>query len=1183
MGYAKYVGRIGALAFALGVGIGLGASPAVAVAEDTTGSASDTSASDTTSTPARDSAADTDATADHAHAGGGTTEDPDDNHDPDDSEDPDEPADSEDPDDVDETAEDPEDEPEEAEPEEADEPRERSGSRGAAEGPEPEPAAVVADADPVIDDEPAEAPAEPGPTAEPAAAGVPEAAGPTTPPAEETVAPTAATVELAGETPPPAPSSEAPDAPLASTALWTMLAAARRETQDGGSAAAVPAGTVFAAALQNLIDIADIKLIAEFIVGADPSDIAVSKTHAYVANSGGKSITVINAIDGRTVETISLASAPTALAITPDGSRVYVTSAAARKVFVIDTETNAVLRSITVGANPSGIAVSPTGKTVYVVNSDRGTVSKISTATNTVVGTVYGVAKGVSGIAVSVDGTVYTSSTSGAVSYFSPLSLSAKTIAGVTSGSVGLTIAPDGSRVFVADPTGGVKIIDTAAHEVVDSITVAVGVPSDVAVSPDGTMLFVGKADDGKLSVYDIATKAELTTVHYLPYLNISAPVMTLSPDGAYLYLTDSANDRVWLVQLEQPNPPPLVGEPVVNAPNASGVVTGSVTVIDAVSPTLSYVIGQPSKGKVTVTQTGTTFTFTYTPTAGARHAAAQPGGPVRDLFQLTIFDSGRGYTDVPIFVSIAPANAAPTATARAVSSWLSSRVYVTVTARDADKDVLTYGVTPTAKGGTVVANGKGKFIYTPTAEARHAAAKAGATEADKRDTFDVVVADGHGGVTTVTVTVKIKPGNGSPKVSTRTAASWLSAAVYVTVSATDADKDSLTYTASPTTKGGTVVAGARGRFTYTPTAAARHDAAAVGATDADKQDSFDITVDDGHGGVTTVTVTVKIKPANAAPSTPSAKDLFTNLNTGVVTGKITSTDVEGDPLTFTGPIATRRGQVEVHDDGSFVYTPTEAARAAASKRFAPSWEKTDSFRVTIDDGHGGVRTLTVRVGIAPLGHTNAAPTNGSYTADDPVVASGKVAGTVSATDPERDALTYSGSGPTSKGSVLVDPSGTFVYTPSDAARHQATADNATPADKVDTFTITVSDGHGGSLAVPVTVKVGPSANRVPTDGSYTATADPATGVVEGVATATDANNDPLTFSGSTTTTKGSVDVKTGGAFTYTPRPAARAAAGAVGATAADKQDTFTITVSDGHGGTLGIPVTVEIIGLAAL
>ena len=55
----------------------------------------------------------------------------------------------------------------------------------------------------------------------------------------------------------------------------------------------------------------------------------------------------------------------------------------------------------------------------------------------------------------------------------------------------------------------------------------------------------------------------------------------------------------------------------------------------------------------------------------------------------------------------------------------------------------------------------------------------------------------------------------------------------------------------------------ATGVFTYTPTAAARHAAAATGASSTVKSDTVTVTVNDGHGGVASKAVTVAIAPAN--------------------------------------------------------------------------------------------------------------------------------------------------------------------------------------------------------------------------------------------------------------------------------------------------------------------------------
>lgn len=85
-------------------------------------------------------------------------------------------------------------------------------------------------------------------------------------------------------------------------------------------------------------------------------------------------------------------------------------------------------------------------------------------------------------------------------------------------------------------------------------------------------------------------------------------------------------------------------------------------------------------------------------------------------------------------------------------------------------------------------------------------------------------------------------------------------------------------------------------------------------------------------------------------------------------------------------------------------------------------------------------------------------------------------------------------------------------------------------------------------------------------------------GVVNGSMTGSDANGDALTYATPASTTKGAVTIDpVSGVFSYTPTAAARAAASAAGATAADKSDTFVITVDDGHGGVTPVTVTVPV------
>lgn len=152
----------------------------------------------------------------------------------------------------------------------------------------------------------------------------------------------------------------------------------------------------------------------------------------------------------------------------------------------------------------------------------------------------------------------------------------------------------------------------------------------------------------------------------------------------------------------------------------------------------------------------------------------------------------------------------------------------------------------------------------------------------------------------------------------------------------------------------------------------------------------------------------------------------------------------------------------------------------------------TDSFAVTVDDSGSGFHvhgldglvnlmtfglfgisghstTRQVSVTVAPFNN----PPTATVRTGSPAPVTGIVTGVVSGTDPNGDTLTYSGSGTTAKGAVIVSATGEFAYTPTSQALAGAASPAAIASDRQDTLTVTVDDGHGGVIAVPITVPVG--------------------------------------------------------------------------------------------------------------
>ena len=719
MGYAKYVGRVGALAVALGIGTAVTSTPGVAWAapSDSDSSASTNSANDTAKTPADTTSTRTDGSADEpgsdaeaktadpaSDAGNATTASP--------------------------SATTNEVTPgvvvsssggAHTSENDGTEPAKESGGKHRkreAAKPRLSQRSVSGSQSPTDDSStgPTEAPApapqpvaDSGPAAESTALTSNVAVTTTAEPVAEPVAPASVVTDAPAETVTTGVMTSllstvlggTSDTPADSPAEWALLAAARREigesTAPATAAEAADEVTTSEALAETSSAQPQLVVIGSFPAGSSPTgaDVSGPGNKLYVTNRDTDTVTVLDRTTGAVIETIAVGDAPSSvdtaqiIYLPPFGTayefitRTYVTNSGAGTVTVLDASDN-VIATVKVGTNPVGVAQgggTVTAPRTWVVNAGSNSVTKINTITNTVTATIK-VGTNPSDIAFDSANAYVTNKGNGTVSVINLASNKVTTITGVGTSPTSITVT--GAKAYVTNLDGTVAVIDTTTGTVSGHITVPAPANS-ATLSADGTRLMVA-GTDGSVTAINVTGGTVLQTLQTDPTPDSTAPVIIRNGDT--YYLTDDTDNVMRVIEYSTVTPPvnnpPQVGGAVVGSPDATtGLVTGSVTASDPDGDGLQYTVpDKPDRGRVAFDSL--TGTFAYTPTDASRLAAGQTTGPDTDTFTFRVSD-GKLTVDVPVTVTVAPsylvsggtANVGSDPAAVAVSAD-GSRAYVT-------------------------------------------------------------------------------------------------------------------------------------------------------------------------------------------------------------------------------------------------------------------------------------------------------------------------------------------------------------------------------------------------------------------------------------------------------------------------------------------------------------------------
>jgi VCBS repeat-containing protein len=330
----------------------------------------------------------------------------------------------------------------------------------------------------------------------------------------------------------------------------------------------------------------------------------------------------------------------------------------------------------------------------------------------------------------------------------------------------------------------------------------------------------------------------------------------------------------------------------------------------------------------------------------------------------------------------------------------------------------------------------------------------------------------------------------------------------------TDVENDPLTAILVSGPAHGTLQLNADGTFTYTPSA------------NYNGTDSFTYKANDGQADSNVATVTITVTPVNDPPVANNAT-ASTNEDTPL-TGAVSATDVDGDPLTYALVTGPAHGTLQLSSSGSYTYTP------------ALNYNGSDAFTFKANDGQADSNVATVSITVTPVNDPPVAQSQSVSTAEDT-----PLSGQVSATDVDSPVLTYAPvSGPAHGAIQFNTTTGSYTYTP------------ALNYNGADAFTFQASDGQALSNVATVSITVTP-VNDPPVAGNDSYSVNTGSVITisrPGVlANDTDVDGDPLTAVLVTGPAHGTLTLNSDGSFVYAP------SAGYSGI------DTFTYKANDGQ------------------
>ncbi len=330
---------------------------------------------------------------------------------------------------------------------------------------------------------------------------------------------------------------------LASAVLACGLIAA-----DRIAAQATPQQSLLVLSKRNhtlaTVDPITLKVIATAPVGIDPHEVIASadgKT-AYVSIYGGGAYHVLSVIDlvaQKALPDIDLGALNGPHGLTFVGGKLWFTAEGAKAIGRLDPATNKIDWIMGTGQNRTHmIYVTANQKQIYTTNVSSASVSIIEKITLPPMGPPPGMGGGPGGPPPGGPG-----GPGG-----QPRTDWNQTVISVGKGDEGFDVSPDGHELWTADAQDGtISVIDIAAKKAVATIPAKVFGANRLKFTPDGKHVLITSLRDGNLVIYDAVSRKEFKRVS----IGHGAAGILMQPDGSRAFLSCGPDNYVAVLDLK--------------------------------------------------------------------------------------------------------------------------------------------------------------------------------------------------------------------------------------------------------------------------------------------------------------------------------------------------------------------------------------------------------------------------------------------------------------------------------------------------------------------------------------------------------------------------------------------------------------------------------------------------------